>query len=365
MTKDNILDGLELITGPGAAQEEIEIPLDDQASAASGQSNASSLNDQNQNFENLIDLPEDHTKPGGAPIDDTQSSSPFSVLANEYIDRGLLPKDSEEFNEAIKNVKDWDSFFDVYKKFSQEDSLMDLNENQKEYLKALRNGVPVREYEQYQEASNYLNAITEQQLTDQKIVANIANVFYAVKGNDEDERKVLIQGALTKGPDNTKKMITFLKDYYKSQYDEAFRKYGDESKLNYDKQKVNVEKLTEFVKSKSLFEGVNLNDTTKQKVVELATKIVNPNENSPMNAVAKAIAEDPIAMQAKLAYVYLMTDGFKNLSGFSRKATSDSTKALQELINKPNLGSSFSSSEKIFSGNRTDSIVKGLEQLLK
>lgn len=379
---DNILNGLEII-GPGSveAQEDLlEITVDTPAEKPGGDLTplddgglppgitgpGSAPKPQTAPVEELIEVPDDKTK-GGAPIDDNQSSSPFSVLANEYIDRGLLPKDNEEVAEAIKNIQDWDGFFDLYKRFAQEDSLADLNESQKEYLKALRSGVPVREYEQFQQATDYLNSLNDETLKQEQTVTNIANVFYAVKGIDDDERKALVALAKDKGVENTKKMVTFLKDYYKGEYDKAFSKYGDESKLKYDTSKANVENISSFIKEKPLFEGLKLTEVGKQKVIKIATEIVNPDSDKPFNAVAKLIAEDPIGMQAKLAYVYMQTDGFKNLAGFNRKAESDSTKALKALAQKQTPGSPFGSGTQQVTNNngkRTAQIASALEKAL-
>lgn len=381
MAKENLLDGIELLTSTGSAGSLDDIDLSQLEDTKPPINGDDSPNDDgidtvkdtkivSSNADDLIDLStikDDNKNPGVTSTDDNQSASPFSALANEYISRGLLPKDNEDLKKELENVENWDSFFDIYKRFSTEDALQDLNDAQKEYLKALRNGVPIKEYEQYQQAIDYLDKLTDDNFSNQAVVKNIANVYYTLKGIEDSERQILVEAASKKSPADVKNMAAALKDYYSNQYKETFDKYGNQTKLEYDTQKVNVEKFNQYITSNELFKGVKLTDDLKQKVIDAATKIVDSKSDRPMTAIAKAIADNPVETQAKIGYLYVMTNGFTDLSAFTRKGMDSATKALKEIVEKPVLNSTFSSNNpdvNRVTKQRTKQLVQGLEKAL-
>lgn len=271
-----------------------------------------------------------------------QSSSPFSTLANEFITRGLLPKENAELLKELETVDDWENFFDVYEKYSEVSELKSMTDVQKDYIKALRTGVPTKKFEEYANSIIYLDNLKPEHIADAKIGANIANVYYLNKGiTDAEERGVLVQNAVSKGAAHITTLKDALKTTFKSKYDTEVSEYEAKGNLELSTEKASIDKLKSFVTDKELFKGVKLTDKEKQKVIDTAVNIVNDDPEKPLTAITKAWKDSPIETNAKLAYIWVQTNGLTDLSGFTRKGMSAATQALKEITERPVMTSVF------------------------
>lgn len=311
---------------------------------------------------NEIEIPDVKTPPAKAEDDDDddldhtkditketeeeipgQSSSPFSSLATAFAARDLIPSDNKEMMTAFGEVKDMQGFLDLFEKHRIDTIDKNFNERQKAYIDALANGVPKKEFEEYQSVMDTLNGITDDVLTkNEKVRTAVAQDYYAAKGiTDADEVNALVSAALTKGESHIKGMRDELKKTYTNLYNQSVEKYKSEADAEYVQESDNLEKITTYIKEKELFPGLKLSDQLMDRVTKAATKIVNNDEKRPMTALMKEMKEKPIETNAKLAYIWEMTKGLTTLKGFNSKAMTEATRAVEQLSQSQLMGTTF------------------------
>ena len=116
--------------------------------------------------------------------------------------------------------------------------------------------------------------------------------------------------------------------------------------------------------SKELIPGMPLNKPMQDRVFNTATKIAGyDKQNRPLTAVFKALNEDPIDTQIKLAYLWTLTDGGKNMKTLVSKASSKVAKEVEEFITNGSIGQSGSSTEKLPQTKSSRSMVESLAAL--
>jgi hypothetical protein len=273
----------------------------------------------------------------------SQTSSPFSSLANAFVARGHLPSD-EELLKKFSEVEDMEQFLELYEE-SRVDTLESaLTDEQKEYLESIKLGIPQSEAEKYISTIKTIDTQFSDENLDNEEVAKVMllNYYMLVKGNDQEEAAALANSIISKGEDTLKEKRNELRKYFENKYESKKADSKTKREKDVEKEKENVETLKKFVLEKEIFPNVKLSDQMKQRVINTATKIVGESKDGkPLNAVMKAYEDNPIETLSKLAYVWEMTGGLKNLTGFNAKSMTAATNAVKQISGKPTMSGAY------------------------
>jgi hypothetical protein len=261
----------------------------------------------------------------------SQTSQPtlYSSLAKVLAEEGVLTS----FDPKGTKVETSEDLINVIRETIKQNEYADLTDEQKLYLEAVRTGLPPKQVAQEQSMLQQLEGITfdelenNEELRKQIIISDLLN-----KGISQEKALKLAQRSIDIGEDvsDATEALVELK---------AFQKEQLQTKLDTEKAKKlqeaenAKEQLLKFkdavMNTKEIIPGLKINNKIAEKVFEQAVKPVHQLPNGQVvNAVVKAKLDDPIGFETKLNYLFYITKGF---SDFSKIATTQKTKAVQEL----------------------------------
>lgn len=283
--------------------------------------------------------------------DNLDISEMYSSLANLLTEKGLLS--------TSKEIKTEEDFIEAYKENIKNSEFSDLNDVQKRFLESLRNGLDEETFLRHENNTSILESISVEDLENEEnesLRENLIKQNFLIKGLSEDKAVKL-----------TKKIIDSGEDI-----DEAKEAYEELVKYNKEKIKQEVEaakeskarakeaeiKRIEDFKTKvntteEVIKGLKVTTPIKNKVIESYTKIAGYTEDGkPYNKIAEAQIKDPADFQFKVAYLFSITDGFKDFSAFqTKKAAQNSAERQLSKILKAgtaSLGGNDSIAEETF-----------------
>jgi hypothetical protein len=302
-------------------------------------------NEEKEEFIEIDDNLEIETSTGNGSSAGSQTSSPFSSLANAFVVRGHLPSDDEILKKFI-DVKDMEEFLELYEENRIDTLESNLTDDQKEYLESIKIGIPQGEIEKYISTIKTIdtNFSNENLSNDDVAKVMMLNYYMLVKGNEQEEAAALAEVALTKSNKDEllKDKRNELRKFFETKYEAKKNAGKAEQAKSVESEKQRVEDLKKFVFEKELFPSVKLSDQMKSRIINTATKIVGESKDGkPLNAVMKAYEDNPIETLSKLSYIWEMTNGLKNLSGFNAKAMTAATNAVTQISNKPTLTGAY------------------------
>lgn len=262
--------------------------------------------------------------------DDNKTSQPslYSSLAKVLQEEGVLPS-----LESEKEIKTVEELVEAFKEEIKRNEFADLTEEQKNYLQAIRAGVPAEQFAPQQSMLQNLKTISAEEIqSNDNLRKQLIYQDFIMKGYSPEKAEKYTQRSIDIGEDEsdaTDALQSIIQQEEQKlqlqvqQAEEAKRQKIEEDK----KQLQNFKKFLE--ESKEIIPGVKVNNKIAEKVFEQAVKPVAKAPNGmPLNAVQKARVDNPIEFEAKLNYLFYLTKGF---SDFSKIATSQKSKAVKEL----------------------------------
>lgn len=297
-------------------------------------------NDDDEDDDKLdVLLPSDKGNKSSKDTDSNSSTlSPkfFSSLVQALKEGGILEDVKDE------DIKSQEDFFSVIEESIKAREFADLDETQKEYLEALRVGIPHDEIVEYQRNIDSYNSITEDALTEESEDGSdlrrtiIMNNFIS-KGIAEAKAKKLTDKIFDSGEDldEAKEALTELVTAEKKQFEAVKQSRAQQKAAAAKAEKDAVDKLNKIVKeTKELIPGLQIPQTLKNNIVKGLTQPVGYTEdNRPLDIISKYLHDNPIEGRFKLAYLLSVTDGMKNMKVLeNKKAKSNAFKELEEAI---------------------------------
>lgn len=276
---------------------------------------------------------------GGSATDESaeEGTSPqlFQTLTTLLKEEGVL---SSVDDSSLKDIKGSTELVNLIKEQIKSQELNDLSDVQKKVLNDMREGVSSETADQYKRAMDQLEAITSDQIVDDKQVRFdliyqdfISKGFSADKANrysnmSFDTKQDLEDAKEAK--ENLKKTVTTQYDAKKQRDldkigEEQVKKDTDEKELK--ERILDTEEVTKGLKvpenvRKEIYAGMNTMIST------------NPTTGVPENALMKHQRENPTDFGHKLYFVYKVTDGFKDFSYFGKKSASGTVKNLETIL---------------------------------
>ena len=263
------------------------------------------------------------------------SSSPLTSLTSALHEEGVLSSLSEE---ELAEIKSGEDLIEAVRGQIRQNEYSDLTDDKKEYLEALRSGVPDANYRQAKQSADMYSKIEESSLeaddAENFRKSLIVNDFLA-KGFSQDDADKYAQRSLDLGEDigdaksalnrlqkSEQENISKMSAQAKAQQKAAEEAQGQ--RINDLKQKVNS--------SNEIVPGVKFNQQTKDKVFDLMTSTAGfDSNNAPMNAVVKEMVENPDYL-VKMFYLHHVTDGLTDWSKINSAAKRNAVNKLDESL---------------------------------
>ncbi len=284
------------------------------------------------------------------PDSSTLSPKFFSSLVQALKEGGILADVEED------NIKNQEDFLKVIDDSVKAREFEDLNENQKEYLEALRAGIPHEVVAQHQQTQADYASITDEALEDESdegenLRRNVIMVNYMTKGISEAKAKKLTDKLVESGEDisEAKDAIVELREAEKKAF-EAEKQGRVQQKAQQAKQeKEAMEQLNKIVKdTKEIIPGLQIPINIKNQIIkELTQPVGYTDDKRPLDRISKYLHDNPIEGRVKLAYLLTVTDNFKKMDVLeNKKAKKQIFKGLEEAMKFRDSGGSLEDEDK-------------------
>lgn len=283
-----------------------------------------------------IENKEDVSTPSDNNKDDNKSSE-FSLFASALAEEGVLTNYDPEKDE----VKDFDGLAELVKKTIEENTknneFSDLNEEQKNFLQKLRNGFTIDDYVKTKTEEININNIKEDDLEENEDLQKQLIVEDLIEsGIPKEKAEKLAQRSFDLGENekDAKEALASKKVRFENSVKEQEKQRKALIENTKKQHEENIKRIKEktFNEKEQPFKEIKFNKRIAEEVFKNITEPVGyTDKGEPISALSKARQEDPLEFDYKLNYLFVLTDGFKDLS----KIKSDSkSKAAEEFAKK-------------------------------
>lgn len=277
---------------------------------------------------------------------DKQSASPntYSSLAKALKDEGVLPDLDDDF---LKTVIDAETFVTAMEK--QVESK--LEESQKRIKDALDSGVETSEIKYFENTISYLNGLTEEFISEEteqatKLRGQLIFQDYINKGFSEERAQKQVNKSIASGSDieDALEALVSNKEHFVGKYEDtikAARTEVENEKKAIKKEAAELEK--KILETEKPFSDIVLNKDTRKRIFDNASKpIFKDEEGNYYTAIQKYQKENKSDFLHKVAVIFTLTDGFKNMDNLIKGAVkAENRKSMKEfehtLINNSSL----------------------------
>lgn len=334
---DNILTGEETANSLFVEQEEVNLETDKNKK----ENNTTEVNPETM-FEETPESvsgekednqeKEDPTKPEKAK----GGSSPnfYSSITTALKEDGVLPDLDDEDLAKVQSPED---FAEIIEK----QIAARLDGTQKRIKEALDYGVEPSIIKNYEGTISYLDGLDDDTIEDEtedgiKLRKSLIYQDFINRGFSEARAQRELEKSVNGGTDieDAKEALISNRDFFKKGYKDivAENKEGVEKEKNLQKKQAE-EFRKKMMDTEVPFEGVKLDKKVRQTIFDNATKAVAKGEDGTMlTAIQKYENENPIEFRYKLATIFTLTDGFKNLDGLIKgKVKKETSSSLREL----------------------------------
>ena len=281
------------------------------------------------------DEDEDTEEVDEAPESDKETpSSQIASLTSTLYQEGALSHLDEEDLAEIKSI---DDLTEHLMESLKDNEYADLTPEQRDYLEALRNGVPEQEYKEAIHNQAIYEKITEDSLEaedDQTMSGRLELIKrrYLAKGFDNNEVQSMLKRSVAANStlEDSKLALRDLKSAEVAKLTKMKEDAASAKSQREADEKVRLEDLKKSINdTKEVIPGVKVNSRTKAKIYDTMTKPVGyTEEGAPLNEVMKAMEDPDYSM--KLAALHVMTNGFTK---FDKIVNSAKTKAVKDISN--------------------------------
>jgi len=281
---------------------------------------------------------ENNEEKGDATTKEGSGTSPnnfYSSIANALAVDGIFPNLDEE---AISKVMDAETLSDAI----EAEVNARLDEKQQRVSKALENGVEPDSIRQYEGTLDYLNRLTDAQLSDEsedgeQLRLRIISQDFLNKGYKPEKAQKLAQRAIDNGTDveDAKEALQSNKEYFQEQYDNLLKQAQKEAeKAKEDRHKQEEKLKKSLLEDKELMGSMEISKDIRKKVYDNISKPVykDPETGQYMTAIQKFESEHPGEFLKFAGLFYTLTDGFKDFKSFAKaEVKKEMKKGLREL----------------------------------
>lgn len=259
----------------------------------------------------------------------------YSSIASALKEEGILSDLDDETLSKIESPEDFAEAMEAQLKAQ-------LDERQRRIDEALQVGIEPDEVRKYEGTISYLNTITEDAIIDEsaegeKLRKQLIFQDFLNRGFSKERAQRETQKSISSGSDveDAKEALASNKEYFKQEYDNIIaeaREAEEAEKARLKKEAADLKKS--ILEDKEVFEGLELDKTTREKVYNSISKPVyrDPETGEYLTAVQKYERDNRPDFLKKLGVLFTLTDGFTNLDKLVKPAAKKQVrKSLREL----------------------------------
>ena len=259
----------------------------------------------------------------------------YSSIASALKEEGILSDLDDETLSKIESPEDFAEAMEAQLKAQ-------LDEKQKRIDEALQVGIEPDEVRKYEGTISYLDTITEDAIIDEsaegeKLRKQLIFQDFLNRGFSKERAQRETQKSVSSGSDieDAKEALASNKEYFKQEYDNIIaeaREAEEAEKARLKKEAADLKKA--ILEDKEVFEGLELDKTTREKVYNSISKPVyrDPKTGEYLTAVQKYERDNRPDFLKKLGVLFTLTDGFTNLDKLVKPAAKKQVrKSLREL----------------------------------
>jgi len=270
-----------------------------------------------------------------APDSEESPSSPLTSLTSALREDGVL---SSLTDEEMAEIKSGGDLLNAIKKQIQQNELAGLNDDQKEYLKAMSLGIPDATYRQVKQSADQLAKIDPATLEGDDALEFRKQVLiqdFLSKGFDQEDAEKYAGRSIDLGEDlvDSKKALARLQAAENKKAADMIAKAEADKQAAEERYNTRVNELkTKIFATKEILPNIKLNEETQNKVFDSMTKTAGyDSRNNPVNAVVKSMIEDQDYL-VKVHYLHTLTDGFKDWSQLTGPVGSSAVNKLDKAL---------------------------------
>ena len=264
----------------------------------------------------------------------------YSSIASALKEEGILSDLDDETLSKIESPEDFAEAMEAQLKAQ-------FDERQKRIDEALQVGIEPDEVRKYEGTISYLNTITEDAIIDEsaegeKLRKQLIFQDFLNRGFSKERAQRETQKSISSGSDieDAKEALASNKEYFKQEYDNIIaeaREAEEAEKARLKKEAADLKKA--ILEDKEVFEGLELDKTTREKVYNSISKPVyrDPETGKYLTAVQKYERDNRPDFLKKLGVLFTLTDGFTNLDKLvkptAKKQVRKSLRELEHTIN--------------------------------
>lgn len=264
----------------------------------------------------------------------------YSSIASALKEEGILSDLDDETLSKIESPEDFAEAMEAQLKAQ-------LDERQKRIDEALQVGIEPDEVRKYEGTISYLNTITEDAIIDEsaegeKLRKQLIFQDFLNRGFSKERAQRETQKSISSGSDveDAKEALASNKEYFKQEYDNIIaeaREAEEAEKARLKKEAADLKKV--ILEDKEVFEGLELDKTTREKVYNSISKPVyrDPETGEYLTAVQKYERDNRPDFLKKLGVLFTLTDGFTSLDKLvkptAKKQVRKSLRELEHTIN--------------------------------
>ena len=264
----------------------------------------------------------------------------YSSIASALKEEGILSDLDDETLSKIESPEDFAEAMEAQLKAQ-------LDERQKRIDEALQVGIEPDKVRKYEGTISYLNTITEDAVIDEsaegeKLRKQLIFQDFLNRGFSKERAQRETQKSISSGSDieDAKEALASNKEYFKQEYDNIIaeaREAEEAEKARLKKEAADLKKA--ILEDKEVFEGLELDKTTREKVYNSISKPVyrDPETGEYLTVVQKYERDNRPDFLKKLGVLFTLTDGFTNLDKLvkptAKKQVRKSLRELEHTIN--------------------------------
>lgn len=271
----------------------------------------------------------------------TKATSPdnlYSSIAEAMVDDGFF----SDFKDDVKNCKSASDLLELVEKHVNSR----LDETQKRIDEALNNGVEPSVVAKTERTLKFLEGITNDTIEDEsdssvKLRQQLIYNDYLSKGFSQKKAAELVKRSFDDGTDidDAKEALESYTSSVRKNYNSLLDNARNEKKKIEEENNQRKDELKKMILDNKDTFGEELNQNTRQKIYDVATKAYRKDKESGdyMTELEIYEQEHPVDFLANVAYYFAITDGFKNKKTLTdaaeKKATKAGLKKLEQVIN--------------------------------
>ena len=282
--------------------------------------------------------------------DDKSLPNLYSSFAKALGENGFLPG-LESFDDIDSLDKLGDKIKEINKKSLETalgfdvDSAFELSDIQKEYLSAIKNGIPADMFLEAKNAEISMDGITDSLIEDDSdLRKNLIVESYMVQGLSEEKANKLAQIHFDLGEDldEAKSARDSIKAYIQESNAKRIQEYQAAAENEKKERQAYEESLRKhFFETDKIGNSFEVSKQVKDKMYNSIAKPVGKDKSgNPINEITKYQIENPVDFNHKVAWLWAITDGFKTFDGFvTKRAKTNATRELESVLNSTNFDS--------------------------